>query len=338
MCKTTILSAAVALGALLALSAAAQAGVTGYTFTEINVPGSQPGSTGFFGIGINDKGQIVGDYVDSAGQHGFFYTNGQYSTIDAPGAIDTQALGINDRGQILGISCCSNGIAHVFIDRGGVFTNVADLRDFSSPFGINDNGQILGQNHGYPALYTHGVITPVDVSGAPGIGPPSMTGLNDSGQLVGTYFDDAGLHGVVDTKGVYTTIDDLDAGPGGGTLGSGISDNGQIVGAFFDSTGLHGFLDKHGVFTTIDDPSASEESGGTWATGVNDPGQIVGFYYDSGGLFHSFLATPIHGLALMAAIEPTSVPEPSTWAMMLIGFAGLGYAGFRRTRKSPHFA
>jgi PEP-CTERM motif len=27
---------------------------------------------------------------------------------------------------------------------------------------------------------------------------------------------------------------------------------------------------------------------------------------------------------------PTGVPEPSTWAMMLIGFAGLGYAGFRR--------
>jgi hypothetical protein len=26
------------------------------------------------------------------------------------------------------------------------------------------------------------------------------------------------------------------------------------------------------------------------------------------------------------------VPEPSTWAMMLIGFAGLGYAGYRKTQ------
>jgi hypothetical protein len=26
----------------------------------------------------------------------------------------------------------------------------------------------------------------------------------------------------------------------------------------------------------------------------------------------------------------TPVPEPSTWAMMLVGFAGLGYAGYRR--------
>jgi hypothetical protein len=28
-----------------------------------------------------------------------------------------------------------------------------------------------------------------------------------------------------------------------------------------------------------------------------------------------------------------SAPEPSTWAMMLIGFAGLGYAGYRRARE-----
>jgi PEP-CTERM motif len=27
-----------------------------------------------------------------------------------------------------------------------------------------------------------------------------------------------------------------------------------------------------------------------------------------------------------------AVPEPSTWAMLLLGFAGLGYAGFRRKR------
>jgi hypothetical protein len=30
----------------------------------------------------------------------------------------------------------------------------------------------------------------------------------------------------------------------------------------------------------------------------------------------------------------TFVPEPSTWAMMLLGFAGLGYLGYR-SRKRP---
>jgi hypothetical protein len=39
---------------------------------------------------------------------------------------------------------------------------------------------------------------------------------------------------------------------------------------------------------------------------------------------------------------PTAVPEPSTWAMVLIGFAGLGFAGYRASRKpfrslSDHF-
>jgi hypothetical protein len=33
-----------------------------------------------------------------------------------------------------------------------------------------------------------------------------------------------------------------------------------------------------------------------------------------------------------------SVPEPSTWAMMLLGFAGLGFAGYRRTRKPRSIA
>ncbi len=31
-------------------------------------------------------------------------------------------------------------------------------------------------------------------------------------------------------------------------------------------------------------------------------------------------------------IELSTVPEPSTWAMMLLGFAGLGYASYRRAR------
>jgi hypothetical protein len=31
-------------------------------------------------------------------------------------------------------------------------------------------------------------------------------------------------------------------------------------------------------------------------------------------------------------VSPT-VPEPSSWALMLVGFAGLGLAGFRRARR-----
>jgi PEP-CTERM motif len=41
------------------------------------------------------------------------------------------------------------------------------------------------------------------------------------------------------------------------------------------------------------------------------------------------IRTPGGGVPSAAA----AVPEPSTWAMMVIGFAGLGYAGYRRVRE-----
>ena len=34
------------------------------------------------------------------------------------------------------------------------------------------------------------------------------------------------------------------------------------------------------------------------------------------------------------AITTSAVPDPSTWAMMLMGFAGVGYAAYRRSAKS----
>jgi hypothetical protein len=38
------------------------------------------------------------------------------------------------------------------------------------------------------------------------------------------------------------------------------------------------------------------------------------------------------GLDSVTVTTPSGVPEPSTWAMMLLGFAGLGFSGFRRAR------
>ena len=33
-------------------------------------------------------------------------------------------------------------------------------------------------------------------------------------------------------------------------------------------------------------------------------------------------------------VSQGSVPEPSTWAMMLLGFAGLGFLSYRQSRKA----
>ena len=44
----------------------------------------------------------------------------------------------------------------------------------------------------------------------------------------------------------------------------------------------------------------------------------------------AFVLTSVGDATFTAATN--SIPEPSRWAMMLIGFAGLGYAGYRRAR------
>ena len=48
-----------------------------------------------------------------------------------------------------------------------------------------------------------------------------------------------------------------------------------------------------------------------------------------------FTLTPFAQLVNRGQTEiKLAVPEPSTWAMMLLGFAGLGYAGFRKARSA----
>jgi len=60
------------------------------------------------------------------------------------------------------------------------------------------------------------------------------------------------------------------------------------------------------------------------ATGVSADGSvIVGFGTDPQGLRESWLAQ----------LPIAAVPEPSTWAMMLIGFAGIGFISYRRRSK-----
>ncbi len=68
-----------------------------------------------------------------------------------------------------------------------------------------------------------------------------------------------------------------------------------------------------------------------------------GFKCNGGAFFDIFSwsivpGTTIGGLNpedLMLSVTVTQVPEPSTWAMMLAGFAGLGFLSYRASRKTP---
>jgi hypothetical protein len=52
--------------------------------------------------------------------------------------------------------------------------------------------------------------------------------------------------------------------------------------------------------------------------------------------------TPIGGYAALDNVNFTeftaAVPEPSTWAMMILGFAGVGFMAYRRRNSALHVA
>jgi hypothetical protein len=51
-------------------------------------------------------------------------------------------------------------------------------------------------------------------------------------------------------------------------------------------------------------------------------------------LFFTDLPESGTGSVTVTPIIPGAVPEPSTWAMMFLGFAGLGFLGYRQTAKA----
>jgi probable HAF family extracellular repeat protein len=62
-----------------------------------------PRSTFTQALGINNSGDIVGDYNDANGvMHGFEYRDGNFRSIDVPGASATTVNGINNQGWIVG--------------------------------------------------------------------------------------------------------------------------------------------------------------------------------------------------------------------------------------------
>jgi uncharacterized protein (TIGR03118 family) len=107
-----------------------------------------------------------------------------------------------------------------------------------------------------------------------------------------------------------------------------------LVGNFsYLNIGISAFDLATGAFegTIPIDVGAGNTPGGLWAlgfgTGMGNGGDLNTLYFTDG------IDGETHGL--FGAIS--AVPEPSTWAMLLLGFAGLGFA-FRQSRRKVTFA
>jgi probable HAF family extracellular repeat protein len=134
--------------------------------------------------GINDAGDVVGDYRSTTDGvfHGFLFRNGLFTTFGS----DLGAHDINNTGQIVGCyALCSHG----FLLSGAAFTSIDVPGAVSTQAtGINDAGQIVGNY--YDGTTLHGFIydgTTFTTIDAPGAFLTSIFRINNAGTIVGYY-------------------------------------------------------------------------------------------------------------------------------------------------------
>ena len=97
-----------------------------------------------------------------------------------------------------------------------------------------------------------------------------------------------------------------------------------------DFDGAGGFLDNYGLMFTM----ANGDVVDLFSNGVRRH-----YSHPYGGLSASSRHIEYRiGLRRRRRRDGFDVPEPSTWAMMVLGFAGLGFAGYRKARKTVAIA
>ena len=149
--------------------------------------------------GINDNGDVVGLYIDSAGsQHGYVKKGSKYTSIDVKGDTSSEAWGINNSGQIAVFAINSAGGFDSFLYNGKTFKKVSD-----------------------PKAGTTGTILRI---------------VNNKGDLAGAYFDSNGFEvGFLRHAGKYYDVKDPKAD--NNTRPDGLNTKLVIVGRYTPSDG-----------------------------------------------------------------------------------------------------
>lgn len=148
----------------------------------LTYPGLTPYYYGSYITGINNSGTIVGFYNDYLNNisSGYVYQNGAFSQLSFT------PLAINNNNQILGQA----GNGDIVVDTNGKLTDLGQLPFL--PTGFNDSLQIVGGDD----FYAHGQITQLQ---APGGLPVQINGINDSGEMVGSYVSGPNTYGFIAT-------------------------------------------------------------------------------------------------------------------------------------------
>lgn len=287
--------------------------------------------------GINSTGEVVGATNSNGAIHATLWYSGNTADLGTlSGTVESRATGINDSGQIVGWSQDFNSaIQHPTLWDG---TSILDLGTLGGAGGeataVNKLGQVAGSSSTGDGAAFHGThATLWDGSSVTDLGTlggrdSAANGINDAEQVVGW----SQVAGNTETHATFwdgSTVIDLGGLGGDYSVATGINNRAQVVGY----SNLAGNVATHATFwngaTLVDLNSLIDPNLGwtlTYAMDINDAGQIVGqaIYQDQQ---HAFLLTPCE-----SCVIATPVPEPETYAMMLLGLGVVGFAARRRKK------
>ena len=291
---------------MAATAASAAPAVAGphFRFKTFDVPNSVYTEV----YGINDRGVLVGQYIDTNGiSHGFIALGRRIISVDVTGvgSVGAGLSAINNFGTAVGTWADSTGTYHSFIrSPSGVITTINDPNAGpwgTSAAGVNNLGEVTGlyldsssAQHGF--LYRNGKFITID---APGYQNTDVWGINDFGVVDGLGFTVTPVFSqmpfTLSTKVPGATFRSFSA-PGQPVYSGAINNFGVVVGHSNDTVFI-GWEQNHWTLTTISDPLADNTPatgnfGGTAAAGINDFGTVVGIYFDSTGTGHGFIAYP----------------------------------------------